>query len=154
MTILVTGGAGFIASHIVDSYITLGYKVIVVDNLSRGKKEFINKKAQFFEVDITNKKEITHIIKEKSPDIINHHAAQISVQNSVHDPNNDAQINIIGLLNILEAAKGISVKKIIFASSGGAIYGEAKEVPTTENYVPLQPLSPYGISKLASEYYL
>lgn len=154
MTILVTGGAGFIASHIVDSYINLGYKVIVVDDLSRGRREFVNKKAQFLKVDITDKREITNIIQQKRPDIINHHAAQISVQSSIGNPVYDAQINIIGLLNILEAVKDIKLKKIIFASSGGAIYGEANEVPTHENYIPLQPLSPYGISKLASEYYL
>lgn len=154
MKILVTGGAGFIASHIVDAYIALGHTVIVVDNLSSGKKEFIHPKAKFYEADIRDKEEVEKIITDEKPEVINYHAAQISVRNSVENPVTDAEINILGLLRILEAGRRVGVKKVIFASSGGVVYGEAKTIPTSENYTPLQPLSPYGVTKLASEYYL
>ncbi len=154
MKILVTGGAGFIASHIVDAFIAKGYEVCVVDNLSTGHREFVNQKAVFYKADIRDKKEIEKIFQKEKPDILNHHAAQISVRNSVDDPINDAEINLIGLLNLLEAGKKTGVKKAIFASSGGVVYGEAQKMPTSESYTPLQPLSPYGVSKLASEYYL
>lgn len=154
MKILVTGGAGFIASHIVDAYINLGHRVIVVDNLSTGKKEFVNKKAKFYKTDVRNREEIEKIIVEEKPEIINHHAAQISVRNSVENPIFDAEVNILGLLNLLEASRKVGLKKIIFASSGGVVYGEANILPTPEDYMPLKPLSPYGVSKLASEYYL
>lgn len=154
MKILVTGGAGFIASHIVDAYINDEHKVVIVDNLSSGKKEFINAKAKFYETDIRNKEEIEKILEKEMPEVINHHAAQISVRSSVEDPINDAEINILGLLNLLEYGQKNGVKKIIFASSGGVVYGEARTLPTSEDYLPLLPISPYGISKLASEYYL
>lgn len=154
MRILVTGGAGFIGSHVVDGYIDLGHEVVIVDDLSTGRKEFINPKAKFYQVDIRDKDKIEKIFKIEKPQILNHHAAQISVRVSVDDPNFDAQVNIIGLLNLLESAKKNKVKKIIFASSGGAVYGEAKKIPTPEDYQPLNPISPYGVSKLASEYYL
>ena len=101
MKILVTGGAGFIASHIVDSYVSAGIKVVIVDNLSTGKMEFINKKARFYKADITDRQQIARILKREKPDIINHHAAQISVRQSVEDPLFDAQVNLIGLLNLL-----------------------------------------------------
>jgi len=152
MKILVTGGAGFIGSNVVDGYIREGHEVIVVDNLSSGKKENINPKARFYKVDIRNS-EIEDIIREERPEIINHHAAQISVPDSVKDPIYDADVNIKGFLNILEASIRYGVRKIIFISSGGAIYGEAEEYPTSENYQP-RPLSPYAITKYASENYL
>ncbi len=154
MKILITGGAGFIASHIADSYITLGHEVVIIDNLSTGKKEYINKKAKFYKANIRNRDEVRKILQEVKPDIINHHAAQISVRNSVENPQNDANINILGLLNLLEEGKNIGIKKFIFASSGGVVYGEADQIPTPETYIPLQPLSPYGVTKLASELYL
>ena len=154
MKILVKGGAGFIASHIVDAYIKLNYQVIVVDNLSTGRREFVNKKAKFYQADVRSQKEIEQIIDSEKPEIINHHAAQISVRASVEGPIFDAQVNILGLINLLQAGKKAGVKKFIFASSGGAIYGEADVLPTPESFQPLQPLSPYGISKLTSEYYL
>lgn len=154
MKILVTGGAGFIASHIVDAYINLGHDVVIVDNLSSGRREFINKKAKFYKADIRDRDKIKDIFTKERPEVLNHHAAQISVRESVLDPINDAEINILGLLNLLEAGRKNGVKKIIFASSGGVVYGEAKQIPTHEDYNPLQPLSPYGVSKLASEYYL
>ncbi len=152
MKILVTGGAGFIGSNVVDGYIREGHEVIVVDNLSTGKKENLNPKARFYKVDIRDK-EMEDIIKEERPEIINHHAAQISVPDSVKDPIYDADVNIRGFLNILEASIRYGVKKVIFISSGGAIYGEAEEYPTSENYQP-RPISPYAITKYASENYL
>lgn len=154
MRILVTGGAGFIASHITDAYINLGHHIAVVDNLSTGKSEFINKRAKFYHADITNRTEIEEIIELEKPEVINHHAAQISVRNSTVDPQNDARINLLGLLNLLEAGRINGLKKFIFASSGGVVYGEAEVLPTPESYTPLLPLSPYGVTKLASELYL
>jgi len=154
MKILVTGGAGFIASHIVDAYIDLGYEVVVVDNLFSGRREFVNKKAKFYQADIRDRDKISFIFTKEKPEVINHHAAQISVRDSTEDPINDAQINILGFLNLLEEGRKIGIKKVIFASSGGVVYGEAEKLPTPEDYSPLKPISPYGITKLASEYYL
>ena len=152
MKILVTGGAGFIGSNVVDGYIEKGHSVVVVDNLSSGKKENVNPNATFYEVDIRSQ-EIGKIIKEEKPEIINHHAAQISVPDSVNDPCYDADINVKGLLNVLEASRKNNVRKIVFISSGGAIYGEADQFPTSENYPP-KPLSPYAITKFVTEYYM
>jgi len=152
MKILVTGGAGFIGSNVVDGYIKKGHSVVVVDNLFSGKKENLNPAATFYEVDIRSQ-EIATIIEKERPEVINHHAAQISVPASVEDPCFDADVNVKGLLNMLEASRKNGVRKIVFISSGGAIYGEANQYPTTENYSP-KPLSPYAITKLVSEYYL
>ena len=152
MKILVTGGAGFIGSNVVDGYIEKGHSVVVVDNLFTGKKENLNPAATFYEVDIRSQ-EIGTIIKKERPEVINHHAAQISVPASVEDPCFDADVNVKGFLNILEASRKNEVRKIVFISSGGAIYGEADQYPTPENYNP-KPLSPYAITKLVSEYYL
>ncbi len=152
LTILVTGGAGFIASHVVDSYIQLGHKVIVVDNLSSGKSANLNPAAKFIEADITDKQKIQTIILTERPDFINHHAAHIMVGHSVIDPQFDAQSNIIGLLNIMEAARQIPIKKIIFAATGGAMYGTTT-TPFNENMREL-PESPYGVSKRSGELYL
>lgn len=153
MKIVVTGGAGFIGSHIVDAYLERGHDVCVLDNLSTGKKEYINKKARFYEVDIRNQKEIEHIFLKEKPEIVNHHAAQMDVRKSVADPKFDADVNIMGFLTLLEQGRQSGVKKVLFASSGGAIYGDAQILPTPEDYSP-HPASPYGISKLVSEYYL
>lgn len=152
MKILVTGGAGFIGSNVVDGYIDAGHKVVVVDNLLTGKVSNVNPKAVFYRVDVRSE-EIGKILAEEKPDIVNHHAAQISVPASVENPLLDADINIKGLLNVLEHGVKQGVKKVIFISSGGAIYGEATEYPTTEAYSP-RPLSPYAITKFCSEYYL
>ncbi len=152
MKILVTGGAGFIASHIVDKYIELGHEVVVVDNLSSGFKHNVNPKAKFYEMDIRSK-ELEQIFRDEKPQIVNHHAAQISVPVSVKEPELDAEVNAIGFLNILQNCVKYKVKKVIFISSGGAVYGEAEEYPTTENYDP-KPLSPYAIHKYVSEKYL
>jgi len=152
MKILVTGGAGFIGSHVVDGYIQAGHDVLVVDNLSSGKRSNINPQALFYEMDIRSP-EMAELIGKERPDVVNHHAAQMSVPDSVSDPLLDADINIKGLLNILESCAGHKIGKIIFISSGGAIYGEASEYPTSEGCLP-QPLSPYAVTKYASEHYL
>jgi len=152
MKILITGGAGFIASHVVDKYVTEGHEVVVVDNLSSGKEEYVNQKARLIQADITDREKIQEIVKTEKPDVINHHAAHIQVGYSVKNPQFDAENNILGLLNIMEAAKDIPIKKIIFSSTGGAMYGN-QQTPFTEELREI-PLSPYGISKRSSELYL
>jgi UDP-glucose 4-epimerase len=152
MKILVTGGAGFIASHVSDAYINAGHEVVIVDNLSTGKTEFVHEKAKFIEADITDKETIQRIIHEEKPDVINHHAAHIQVGYSVENPQFDAENNVIGLLNVMEAAREAGVKKVIMAATGGAMYGN-KQTPFDET-MKEQPLSPYGISKRAGELYL
>jgi len=152
MKILVTGGAGFIGSNVADKFIELGHKVVIVDNLSSGYKKNINPQAKFYEIDIRSP-ELNEVFAKEKPDIVDHHAAQISVPVSVKNPLLDADINVLGFINILQNCVKHKVKKVIFISSGGAIYGEADEYPTTENYVP-QPLSPYAINKFVSEKYL
>ncbi|MEJ5286575.1 MAG: UDP-glucose 4-epimerase [Candidatus Kapaibacterium sp.] len=152
MNILVTGGAGFIGSHIVDKYIELGHNVTVIDNLSTGVLSNVNPKAKFYQMDI-NDSRIEDIVLNGQFDIINHHAAQINVRISVSNPIFDAITNIIGGLRLYESAVKARVKKIIFASSGGTVYGEQKYFPADENH-PLEPCSPYGISKLTNELYL
>ncbi|MBF0542299.1 MAG: NAD-dependent epimerase/dehydratase family protein [Nitrospirae bacterium] len=152
MKILVTGGAGFIGSNVVDGYINNGYDVVIVDNLSTGNIKNINPKAKFYLLDVRSK-ELEKIFEIERPDIVNHHAAQMSVPASVSDPANDADINIRGLINILNCAVEVNVKKTIFISSGGAVYGESANIPTPETQMPI-PLSPYAITKFTSELYL
>jgi len=152
MKILVTGGAGFIGSNVVDGYVQAGHEVLIVDNLCTGKLSNVNPEVRLYQIDIRSR-EMDELIKKERPDILNHHAAQISVPDSVSDPILDADINIKGLLNVLESAARYKVRKVIFISSGGAIYGEAYEYPTSENYQP-SPLSPYAVSKFSSEHYL
>jgi len=152
MKILVTGGAGFIGSHVVDSYIAKGHEVIVVDNLFTGKRKNLNASAKFYLMDIRS--ELLKVVFEiEKPEIVNHHAAQPSVPASMESPLFDAEVNIIGLVNLLECSVKYGVRKVIFSSSGGAIYGEAETIPTPEEYPP-RPLSPYAVSKFASEHYL
>lgn len=152
MKILVTGGAGFIGSNVVDSYIKRGHTVVVVDNLLTGRKENVHPKAKFYPMNIGSP-ELKEIFKRERPEVVNHHAAQVSVPDSVKNPLFDAEVNILGLINVLQCCITHRVRKIIFASTGGAIYGEPEEYPTSESYVPI-PLSPYAITKLASEHYL
>ncbi len=152
MKILVTGGAGFIGSHVVDKYVEEGHDVVVIDNLATGEKKNINQKATFYNCDITVKELLTIFEKEK-PDVINHHAAQMNVRKSIEDPMYDAQVNILGLLNVLSCAAKTKVKRFIFISSGGAIYGDAPTIPTPEGIMPM-PLSPYGLAKHAGERYV
>lgn len=152
MKILITGGAGFIGSHVADRYLEAGHQVVIVDNLVTGKRENIPQNAIFYEMDITDER-ITEIFKKEKPEIVNHHAAQMDVRKSVEDPIYDANVNVLGGLNILQNCVKYGVKKFIFASTGGAIYGEQDYFPADENH-PLRPLSPYGITKLTTEKYL
>jgi UDP-glucose 4-epimerase len=152
MNILVTGGCGFIGSHIVDAYIDLGHKVWTIDNLSTGDIRNLNSKAEFIEKNIEDS-DIEDIFKDVKFDVINHHAAQINVRVSVDDPLFDAKVNILGSLNLLFLGMKYRVKRFIFASSGGTVYGEPNELPITEEF-PINPSSPYGISKATTEKYL
>jgi len=152
MKIVVTGGAGFIASHIADAYIDRGHEVHVIDDLSTGQKRNLNPSAKISAIDIADPK-AAKLIAEIKPDVLNHHAAQMDVRRSVADPSFDARINIIGFINLLEACKDVGVKKVIFSSSGGAIYGDREPIPAAEEHETL-PLSPYGVSKLTGELYL
>lgn len=150
--ILVTGGAGFIGSHQVDALIDEGCRVVVVDNLTTGARENVNPQAKFYEVDVRSEK-LSEIFEEEKPEFVFHFSAQINVNRSVEDPVFDADVNIIGSLNLLECCVANKVKKIIFSSTGGALYGEADIVPTPEDY-PCAPVSPYGIAKFTVENYL
>lgn len=152
MKILVTGGAGFIGSNVVDAYIQAGHEVAVVDDLSSGNIDNVNPRAQFYEVDIADKK-LEEVFAEFKPRLVNHHAAQISVPYSVDDPKEDARVNIMGLVNMLECCRKHEVEKVIYVSSGGVVYGEPATLPADETF-PLQPASPYGISKYTGELYL
>jgi UDP-glucose 4-epimerase len=150
--ILVTGAAGFIASHIAYEYIKLGHEVFIIDNLATGKPENINPQSVFYHLDIRST-ELDKIITDIKPDIVNHHAAQISVPLSVKDPVYDTDVNVNGTINLLESCVKHKVSKIIFASSGGAIYGEAEQLPTPETCA-LNPLSPYAVNKAVCESFL
>jgi UDP-glucose 4-epimerase len=152
MRILVTGGAGFIGSHVVDAYIDAGHDVIVVDDLSTGKRESLHPRARFIPADIQDPAVRQLIVSEKI-EVVNHHAAQMDVRRSVADPLFDARVNILGLLNVLEGAREAGVKKVIFASSGGTVYGEQEVFPASEEH-PTCPISPYGVSKRSGEHYL
>lgn len=153
MKILVTGGAGFIASHLVDRLIDEGHSVVVVDNLSAGKFENVNKSATFYKIDICNSTALELIFKKERPEIVNHHAAQVNVRKSVDTPMYDANVNILGSLNLCELSRKFQVKKFIYASTGGAVYGEPKSLPVKET-CPVQPISQYGVSKHTVEHYL
>jgi len=152
MKIMLTGGAGFIGSHIADLLIKEGHQVIIIDNLSNGKKGNINPAASFYHLDVRDES-LEGVFAREKPEILNHHAAQVSVRDSVTDPIRDLEINIRGTVHLLELSRKHGVKKVIFASSGGAIYGEQDYFPADENH-PLRPLSPYGVAKLAGENYL
>ncbi|MEK6565372.1 MAG: NAD-dependent epimerase/dehydratase family protein [Bacteroidota bacterium] len=152
MNILVTGGAGFIGSHVVESYINEGHSVVVVDDLSTGSKGNLHAKAAFYQCDIRSEK-LADVFQRERIEVINHHAAQMDVRKSVSDPMYDASINVLGGLNLFELARKHGVKKIVFSSTGGAIYGEQDSFPADERH-PTRPLSPYGITKLVTEKYL
>jgi len=154
MKILVTGGAGFIGSHIVDSHIEMGYEVIVLDNLSTGKKKNLNPDATFYELDIRDD-DAAQVILDEKPDVISHQAAQVQVTISQKQPALDVDINITGSIKMLEAARKASVGKFIFASTGGAIYGDPNpsQLPADEELIPA-PISNYGAAKLSVEKYL
>ncbi|MGH7852201.1 MAG: NAD-dependent epimerase/dehydratase family protein [Candidatus Binatia bacterium] len=152
MRIVVTGGAGFIGSNIVDAYIERGHEVHILDDLSSGLTRNLNPKAELHEVDIAEP-QAARLIEGIKPDALSHHAAQMDVRHSVADPAFDARVNILGLINLLEACKNSGVKKVLFASSGGAVYGEQDVFPAAEDH-PTRPASPYGVSKRAGELYL
>ncbi len=153
MNIVVTGGAGFIGSNIVDAYIAQGHNVVVIDNLSSGKKSNLNRKAVFYCSDIRDKAAVEEIIRKHKIEAISHHAAQIDVRKAVEDPEYDSEINILAGIRLLETAAKAGVKKLIFSSSGGAIYSESQMLPFSEES-EAEPLSQYGVSKLAFEYYI
>jgi UDP-glucose 4-epimerase len=152
MKVLVTGGAGFIGSHLVDRLIQEGHEVVVVDNLSTGKRRNLNRAARFCKLDIQSWR-LERVFRNERPNIVMHLAAQMDVRKSVEDPVFDAQVNVLGTLNVLQQAIKHGVRKVVFSSSGGAIYGEQEIYPAPESHIT-RPLSPYGISKLCGEQYL
>lgn len=151
MKILVTGGAGFIGSHVVDAYLQAGHEVVVVDNLASGNRANLNPAATFYEVDIRSQ-EMADILERERPEVVNHHAAHIDVRRSVADPLYDTSINIVGSIALLESCRKSGVRKVIYISSGGAMYGEPEYLPCDESH-PVKPLSPYGASKHTVEHY-
>jgi UDP-glucose 4-epimerase len=150
--VLVTGGAGFIGSHVADAYLARGHQVWVLDDLSSGRRENVPKAATFVRMDVADPG-VRDLFREARFDVVNHHAAQIDVRASVADPMKDARINLMGLLNLTEAALEVGTRRFVYVSSGGVVYGEPDKRPTPET-APKSPLSPYGVSKLAGEHYL
>ncbi len=152
MNILVTGGAGFIGSNVADAFKKAGHKVVSVDNMLAGNMKNVSKGIKFYKMDIRDKK-LADVMKKEKIDVISHHAAQISVPDSVKNPAFDADINVMGVINMLESAVKAGVKKIIFVSSGGTVYGTPAKLPVSETH-PYAAESPYGISKVAGELYV
>lgn len=150
--VLVTGGAGFIGSHVVDAYLERGDRVWVVDDLSSGSLANVNEKAEFVEMGIQDP-DLRGLFRDVGFDLVSLHAAQIDVRTSVADPARDASINVLGMLNVVEGARESGTRRIVYVSSGGVVYGEPEEIPTPERAAKL-PLSPYGVTKLSGEYYL
>jgi UDP-glucose 4-epimerase len=150
--VLVSGGAGFIGSHIAQAYLAGGWEVVVLDDLSRGKERNIPSGARFVHADIRSP-EARRLLADGGFTVLNHHAAQIDVRVSVDEPALDAAINVVGLVNLLDGAGAGGVRRVVFASSGGVVYGDPEVVPTPET-APKAPISPYGVSKLAGEYYM
>ncbi len=152
MKILVTGGAGFIGSHVAEAFVNEGHDVVILDDLSTGRLENVPKGARLEVLDIRSER-VAEVIERERPEILCHHAAQMDVRRSVADPQLDAAVNILGLLNLLEAGRRRGLQRVLFASTGGAIYGEQNAFPCPETH-PTDPVSPYGVAKLASEKYL
>jgi UDP-glucose 4-epimerase len=150
---MVTGGAGFIGSHVADAYVNLGHEVAVLDDLSRGRRANLNPKARFYEGDIRDRKFVAEALAEFRPEAVNHHAAQMDVRRGVREPIFDADVNITGSLNLLEEAIANKVRHVVYISSAGAAYGEPKTLPVSEDF-PVNPITPYGISKHTVEHYL
>ena len=151
-TVVVTGGAGFIGSHLVDRFVELGHRVVVVDDLTTGHLGNLNRAAKFYHTSVTQPA-VEEVFQREQPQVVNHHAAQISVADSVRDPLKDAAINIQGTLRLAELSRRYGVERFIFSSSGGTIYGEPQQNPCDEAH-PVNPLSPYALSKFAAEEYL
>ncbi|MFN8625862.1 MAG: NAD-dependent epimerase/dehydratase family protein [Candidatus Binatia bacterium] len=152
MRILVTGGAGFIASHVADAFVAAGHDVAILDDLSSGRRENLNPKARFYQLDVQDAA-VADVFQRERPEVLCHHAAQMDVRRSVADPIFDARVNLVGLLNLLEQGRQHGLRRVLFASTGGAIYGEQDVFPARETH-KTEPLSPYGVAKLASERYL
>jgi UDP-glucose 4-epimerase len=152
VNILVTGGAGFIGSHVVDLYLEHGHRVVVVDDLSTGHRRNLNPRAVFYEADIRSP-EMAAIFEREKPEIVNHHAAQMDVRRSVAEPLLDADVNILGSLSLLECARRCGVRRFVYISSGGAVYGEPEYLPCDEAH-PINPICQYGASKHTVEHYL
>ncbi|WP_247217873.1 NAD-dependent epimerase/dehydratase family protein [Synechococcus sp. C9] len=153
MRVLITGGAGFIGSAIQDIYLQAGHEVAILDNFAAGNPAYVHPHSRVYQADLRESNLVWQIFQDWQPEVVSHHAAQIDVRQSVAEPVADAQINILGSLNVLEAAAQMGVKQFIFASSGGACYGELQQIPAPETH-PLQPISPYGIAKVTLEHYL
>jgi UDP-glucose 4-epimerase len=153
MRILVTGGAGFIGSHVADRFLDLGHEVAVLDDLSTGFRSLVDPRARVYEVDITDAEAVERVVADFAPEIVDHHAAQIDVRRSVDDPVFDARTNILGALHLLQACTRHAVRKLVYASTGGALYGEGRRLPATEEH-PVNPEAPYGVSKHTLEHYL
>jgi UDP-glucose 4-epimerase len=153
MKVLVTGGAGFIASHVVDAYLDGGLDVVIVDDLSRGSTNNLNPRARFYKADIRDYDAMRDIFGKERPDYINHHAAQMDLRRAVFEPAFDAETNIVGSIHLLNLAVEFKSKRIVYASSGGATYGEPVHLPMDEDH-PVNPITPYGISKHTVEHYL
>jgi UDP-glucose 4-epimerase len=152
MKIFVTGGAGFIGSHVVDLYLEWGHEVVIVDDLSTGRLSNVTPKATFYQMNICDPG-LEEIFRREEPDVVNHHAAQMDVRRSVADPLFDAEVNVLGSLRLIELARRYQVKRMIYISSGGAVYGEPISLPCDESH-PVDPLCPYGASKHTVEHYL
>jgi len=152
MKILVTGGAGFIGSHVVDLYLQEGHDVIVLDDLSTGRRSNLNPRARFYEMDIRDPG-VREVFEQERPEVLNHHAAQMNVRRSVVDPLFDAEVNILGSLKLIELAKEFSIERFVYISTGGAAYGEPEYVPCDEVH-PINPICQYGASKHTVEHYL
>jgi len=151
--ILVTGGAGFIGSHVADRMVALGHQVAVFDDLSTGNRQYVPAEARFYHADLADPVAVEACVAEFRPEIVCHHAAQIDVRHSVSDPRRDATVNILGSLALLESCARHGARKLVYASTGGAIYGEGRSLPATEDH-PLNPEAPYGASKHTVEHYL
>lgn len=152
MKIMVTGGAGFIGSHVADTFVKNGHEVIIVDDLSTGRRSNLNPAATFYEVDIRSP-EMTEIFEKERPQVVDHHAAQMDVRRSVEDPLFDAEVNVMGSIKLIELAREYNVERFIYISTGGAVYGEPEYLPCDEDH-PINPICPYGASKHTVEHYL
>lgn len=152
MKIMVTGGAGFIGSHVVDTFLAEGHEVVIVDDLSTGRRSNLNPEAKFYQVDIRSP-QLAEIFAKERPDYVDHHAAQMDVRRSVDDPLFDADVNVLGSIKLIELARQFEVKRFLYISTGGAVYGEPEYLPCDEAH-PVNPICPYGASKHTVEHYL
>ena len=153
MKILITGGAGFIASHVADCYIAAGHEVVILDDLSRGSVSNLNPSARFYQGDVLDRAFLDRVFSKERPEIVNHHAAQMDVRRGVREPIFDASVNVLGSINLLDACVAHKVRRVVYISTAGAAYGEPKQMPVPEDY-PINPITPYGISKHTVEHYL